>query len=86
MTAHWAHGLGAPVRFVEARCAPDVALDRLARREAERADASDAGPAFHAESVARFDPVLEEALLHVVHTDRGNWRASLSELARDQRD
>ncbi len=61
-------------------------MDRLARRQTEGADPSDAGPAFHAESVARFEPVAGKGHLHVVHTDRESWRASLPKLARDLRD
>jgi predicted kinase len=86
ITVEWAESLGAPVRFVEARCAPEVVLDRLTRREAEGIDPSDAGPDFYAESVARFEPVREGRAPHVVHTDEENWRASVSELAGDLRE
>ncbi len=70
-----------PFYLVEARCAPDVALERLARREAADTDPSDAGPDFYATSVARFEPVRGETHLEVVFTDRANWQESLGQLS-----
>ena len=71
--------------FIETRCAASVALERLARREAAGADASDAGPAFHARSVARFEPPQEwpAAARRVVHTDRTDWRLDLRAIAAE---
>jgi hypothetical protein len=81
----FAQARGVSIRFVETRCAAAVALERLARREASGADPSDAGPAFHASSAARFEAPAEwpaDALV-IVHTDRDGWRASLRERAPD---
>jgi hypothetical protein len=71
--------------FIETRCAASVALERLARREAAAADASDAGPAFHARSVARFEPPQEwpAAAVRVVRTDREGWQRDLHALAAE---
>jgi hypothetical protein len=79
----FAQASGVPVFFVEARCAASVAHERLARREAAGNDASDAGPAFYARSVERFEPPQEwPAGQHrVVHTDRGDWRRELRAIA-----
>ena len=81
----FAHARGVRAFFIETRCAASVALERLARREAAGTDASDAGPAFHARSVARFEPPQEwpAAALHVVHTDRADWRLDLRTRAAD---
>jgi aminoglycoside phosphotransferase family enzyme/predicted kinase/GNAT superfamily N-acetyltransferase len=71
--------------FIETRCTASVALERLARREAQGADPSDAGPAFHAHSAARFEPPTEwpAAALRVVQTDRDDWRIALRAIAAD---
>lgn len=50
---------GLPVRLVETRCAPAVACERLARRQAVGTDPSDAGPDFHPTHAARFEPPEE---------------------------
>lgn len=81
----WARERGLPVRVIEARCARDTALERLARRAALRQDASDAGPELYARSVAGFEPVGETPLQRVVHTDRPGWRRRVQEIARELR-
>jgi predicted kinase len=76
---------GARALFIETRCAAAVALERLARREARGADPSDAGPAFHARSAARFEPPAEwpASDFRVVQTDRDDWRTALRAIAAD---
>ena len=76
---------GARAFFIETRCAAPVALERLARRDAAGADASDAGPAFHARSVARFEPPQEwpPATRRLVYTDRDDWRRDLGAIAAE---
>ncbi len=71
--------------FVETRCAAPVALERLARREAAGVDPSDAGPAFHAHSVARFEAPLEwpAGERWVLCTDREGWQRELRTLAAE---
>ncbi len=71
--------------FVETRCAASVARERLARREAQGADPSDAGPQFYARSAARFEPPEEwpAAERRVVETDRADWRKLLRAIAED---
>jgi aminoglycoside phosphotransferase family enzyme/predicted kinase len=78
---------GARAFFLEARCAPAVALDRLARRQAQGADASDAGPEFYAHSAARFEPLREwpAAELRIVQTDAEEWRGALRAIAAELR-
>ena len=76
---------GAPALFIETRCSAAVAVERLARREAQGGDPSDAGPAFHPRSVARFEPPAEwpEAERRVVHTDRDGWQSALRAIAAE---
>ena len=76
---------GARAFLIETRCAASVARERLARREAQGADPSDAGPDFHARSAARFEPPEEwpAAELRVVQTDRDDWRTALRAIAAD---
>jgi len=76
---------GARAVFIETRCAASVARERLARRQAQAADPSDAGPDFHARSAARFEPPEEWAAvgLHVVQTDRDDWRTVLRAIVAD---
>jgi predicted kinase len=78
---------GARALFVETRCQASVARERLARRQAQGGDASDAGPEFHAQSEARFEPAREwPADTHrVVETDRGEGRAALHAIASELR-
>jgi aminoglycoside phosphotransferase family enzyme/predicted kinase len=75
-----AEALGTRLVFVETRCAEGVALERLARRAVAGRDASEAGPAFYAESRDRFEPVEDdEALEHLhVSTDDPKWREHLT--------
>jgi len=85
MAIDMAHGLGVPIYLFEARCDPAVVLERIARRQADGLDPSDAGPDFYATSVARFEPVRGETHLEVVHTDHENWRDSLANASNDIR-
>jgi len=80
----WAADRGVPARLVETCCEPAVARERLARRSAQGADASDAGPELHARSAAGYEspdewPVAERAQ---VHTDAPDWGDGLAGLAR----
>jgi predicted kinase len=75
----WARARGAACWIVETRCPPPLARARLAQREREGRDPSDAGPALHASSEAGFEPVAAgEADRHlVIATDRDTWRSDL---------
>jgi hypothetical protein len=75
--------LGVAVTFVEARCAADLARERLARRAAAGTDPSDAGPEHQAASARDFESTVEwpEHRRAVIHTDEQNWRSSLPALA-----
>jgi aminoglycoside phosphotransferase family enzyme/predicted kinase len=72
----WAGARAIPALLVEVVCSREVALERLARREAEGRDPSDAGPALHAWSVRSFEPVeLWPAPRRVrLSTDDPSWR------------
>jgi hypothetical protein len=85
MAADLAAELGVGQRMIDVRCAPDIARARLARRAAEAAGASDAGPAFYDRSVARFEPVAESEGPLVVRTDVDGWREALEADVRDLR-
>ena len=65
--------LGVAVAFVEVRCAPDVARERLARRAAAGTDPSDAGPELYAASAREFESPTEwpEQSRAVIDTDPG---------------
>lgn len=78
----FAQASGVPAFFIETRCAPAVARERLARREAAGKDVSDAGPAFYARSVERFEPPQEwpAQQRRIVETDRDDWRRELRAL------
>jgi aminoglycoside phosphotransferase family enzyme/predicted kinase len=80
MAAKRARELCVPVHIVEARCSAAVAVARLAHREEMGTDASDAGPALYARSVARFEPVSDGERLHEIHTDIADWRDSIRQL------
>ena len=71
--------LGARCLFVEVRCAPEVAIARLERRQAADADPSDAGPERHRPSLEEFQPLAgwPEAEHVVVRTDDASWREQL---------
>jgi aminoglycoside phosphotransferase family enzyme/predicted kinase len=79
---------GARAFFLETRCAPELARERLARRQAQGGDASDAGPEFHAHSAARFEPPREwpAAGLRLVQTDAEEWRGALRAIAAELRE
>lgn len=75
---------GVPLWVVETRVPRRVALARLARRAAEGASASDAGPERLAASEAEFArPWAGRA--RVVRTDRSGWRPALRRAARTWR-
>jgi uncharacterized protein len=78
----WASCRAVPVRFVESQCAPDVARARLARRAAAGSDASDAGPALHAPSLAGFEPLTEwpAAERWAIATDTDIWHAQVERI------
>lgn len=73
----------APALLLETRCAPALARARLAVRQREGRDPSDAGPALHAFSVRRFESVREWPRGHraVLRTD-APWRSKARALAR----
>ncbi len=75
-----ADALGVPVRFLETRCAPEVARERLARRAAAGTDASDAGPELYARSLARFERVgADEGIaFDLVDTGEADWQERLA--------
>jgi aminoglycoside phosphotransferase family enzyme/predicted kinase len=79
--------LGARPLFVEARCDAQIALERLRRRAQAGADPSDAGPERHAASVARFEPLEGDELVHrrVIPTDAPDWRDRLQAIADELR-
>jgi len=79
-----ARELGAAAWLVEARCAPEVARERLARRARAGRDPSDAGPEFLDTSRAAFEPPEEwpAARSLAVATDEPGWRAALEPLVR----
>ncbi|MGH0031945.1 MAG: AAA family ATPase [Myxococcota bacterium] len=78
-----ARELGARAVFVEARCAADEAVDRLARRRARGGDPSDAGPELYAQSADAFEPVRSEEGLDctAMGTDAPDWRERAAALA-----
>lgn len=74
---------GSPCVFIETRCRADITQERLALREREGTDPSDAGPAYHAVSVAEFEAFDEavEGERHAVHTDAPRWERVVARLA-----
>jgi aminoglycoside phosphotransferase family enzyme/predicted kinase len=83
MAAELAADLGVAQRMIEVRCAPEIARERLARREAQGSSASDAGPAFYERSVARFEPVDDSERSYVLCTDGVGWRSALEGLIHE---
>ena len=79
----WAEARGISALLVETRCAPEVAMERLKRREARGTNASDAGPSFYATSVESFEAAEEwpAAARRVVETDLSDWREAAREAA-----
>lgn len=75
---------GLAALLVEVRCDAEVARERLARRAAQGADPSDAGPERLAASLASFEPTSECAAGEklVVETDREGWEARLADALR----
>lgn len=75
-----ADALGVGVRFVETRCPPELARERLARRAAAGTDPSDAGPELHAQSLAGFEALdaAEGIPVDVVDTADPAWRDILA--------
>jgi len=85
--AAWARDRGVALVCVETRCAREVALARLERRQAAGRDASDAGPARHDTSAAAFEPFADSfsegdgaVETRVVDTDRDGWREHVQAL------
>jgi predicted kinase len=74
---------GVAARFLEVRCPPELARERLARRAALGTDPSDAGPELYARSVAGFEPLLAEEGLSAEAIDTGDpgWREELARRA-----
>jgi aminoglycoside phosphotransferase family enzyme/predicted kinase len=72
---------GAGCFFLEARCAPEVAIARLEQRSREGRDASDAGPERHRPSLQEFADLRDwpQQRRAVVRTDAKDWRSSLPE-------
>lgn len=79
----WAAARGVPALLVEVRCRRETALGRLARREAEGRDPSDAGPALYDFSAAGFEATDEwpRPLRVVASTEDPGWREALAEVA-----
>jgi aminoglycoside phosphotransferase family enzyme/predicted kinase len=77
MAADLAAELGVDWRLIEVRCSPEIVRERLARRVADAASTSDAGPEFYDRSVARFEPIAESECALVVRTDVDDWREAL---------
>jgi hypothetical protein len=75
-----ADALGVAARFVETRCPPALARERLARRAAAGSDPSDAGPELHARSLAHFEPIAaqEGIAFDVLDTADPNWQEALA--------
>ena len=67
-----------PFLIIETRCGEAGVRQRLEDRERRGLDASDAGPAFYAESVSRYVPVRTQEGGHlVVDTEAPSWRLDL---------
>jgi aminoglycoside phosphotransferase family enzyme/predicted kinase len=82
----WARARGIPLWIVEARCEPDTARARLARRAALGRDPSDAGPERYERSAAAFQALRrDEGTLRAVATDAPRWRAAVRTIARELR-
>jgi hypothetical protein len=84
-TQRWAEERGVAATLFEARCEESVALARLARREAEERDPSDAGPDFYPISVRNFEAPDEwpAHAHHEVQTDSPVWRKRLTRQVRE---
>ena len=76
----WAASRGLPIRLIEVRCRPEVALERLRLRAEKGRDPSDAGPDFLNTSLARFEPPNEwpASDLRVVSSDDDKWKDEVS--------
>jgi hypothetical protein len=70
-----ARARGVPALLVEAQCATELARERLARRQREGRDPSDAGPELLARSAAAFEAPEEwpAARRCALRTDTGDW-------------
>ncbi len=79
----WAETRRVHAFLIEARCTPELAMERLAHREAEGRDPSDAGPALYQQSVQRFEATEEWPLRDrkIVDTGDPNWPTLLREFA-----
>jgi predicted kinase len=76
----WAASRGLPIRLIEVRCRPEIALRRLGLRAKQGSDPSDAGPEFLATSLERFEPPDEwpAADLQIVSSDDDEWKDQVS--------
>ncbi len=79
----WAASRGIPVFCVESTCPKEIALARLAKRKAEGADASDAGPERYEASVAAYEAPSEwPAHAHTrIDTTQPGWEEALATFA-----
>ena len=83
----FARARGLPVLIVETRSSRGRTIQRLEDRARDANDPSDAGPEFHAASVARFVPVEKPAEGDhiVVDTESPSWKRDLQARVRDWR-
>ena len=83
--AEFARAHGVPFVLVELQCREATALERLAARERNGRDPSDAGAAFYPTSAARFepiDPATVDGAHIVIDTDSEQWRNALADRLR----
>ena len=79
----WARRAGIHCVLLEVRCGESEARRRLAERERDGQDVSDAGPAFLKTSLARFEAPLEwpDADRELIESDASNWRDVVREIS-----
>jgi aminoglycoside phosphotransferase family enzyme/predicted kinase len=84
MVLRWARDRGVRAFFVEARCAGEVARERLRRRAAAADDASDADASLQRASASAFEPATEwpREARAAVATDEPDWGRRLLDVAR----
>jgi len=78
----WASARDIPAYLIEARCDPQVALERLRVRAAQGSNPSDAGPDFYAWSAEHFEPPDEwpRDERSAIRMDTDAWRQDLENL------
>jgi len=78
----WASLRKLPAYLIEARCDPEVTIERLRRRQSEASDPSDAGPSLYRWSVDRFEATDEWPSENraQIQTDSASWAAELRRL------